>query len=486
MVGFLTGEVQALPKRGLDVETCRKFNYRVGKNAAGKTVQIADYRKDGVLVAQKIRGADKSFTITGDGKDLPLWGQHLWAATGRRVVITEGEVDAMSIAQAAGLSWPVVSLPGGAKSAKKAILRASEWLEGYETVVLAFDMDEPGREAAAECAPLLSPGKCAIWEIPRKDANEMLVAGEVKALSSALWGARVYRPDGIVSLGDIEARVLADPPVGRPWFLPGLTKATFGRRPGDVIGLGGGTGCGKTDFVTQQIAYDVMELGLTVGVIYLEQGVGETGRRIAGKIGHKRFHVPGDGWTQEELKASWGALKATGRLHLYDNWGAMDWATIRSKIRYMVTALGVQVCYLDHLTALAAAEDDERKALEKILAEAAGDAQALGHNLIFVSHLATPDGKPHEENGRVMVRHFKGSRAIGFWSHNLFGIERDTQTPGKPTVLRCLKDRFTGQSNGTLIGMQYDSKTGLLSECELTNESDSNGFRDESGPNTDF
>ena len=37
-------------------------------------------------------------------------------------------------------------------------------------VVLMFDMDEPGREAAAECAPLFSPGKCAIAELPVKDA----------------------------------------------------------------------------------------------------------------------------------------------------------------------------------------------------------------------------------------------------------------------------------------------------------------------------
>jgi twinkle protein len=47
--------------------------------------------------------------------------------------------------------------------------------------------------------------------------------------------------------------------------------------------------------------------------------------------------------------------------------------------------------------------------------------------LTFVSHLATPEGKPHEEGGRVMIRHFKGSRAIGFWCHFMFGLERNQQ-----------------------------------------------------------
>lgn len=474
---LLQGDFQPLLKRSLDVDVCRKFDYRVGQDRSGKAVQIATYRdSDGNPVAQKVRYPGKDFVILGEAKQMTLWGKHLWPSKGRRVVITEGEIDCLSVAQATGLSWPVVSLPNGAQSAKRAIQKDLEWLCGYEQVVLAFDMDEAGRAAAAECAHLLPPGKCAVWEIPRKDASDMLVAGEIKQLNDALWKARTYRPDGIVSLSEIRERVMEDPEEGFPWCFPSLTKATYGRRPGDVIGLGGGTGCGKTDFLTQQMAFDVMTLGLTVGVIYMEQGVGETGRRIAGKLAKRRFHVPNDGWTREELNVTWEALEATNRLFLYDNFGAMDWETIRSKIRYLVTVLGCHVIVLDHLTALAAMEEDERRGLDRILAEAAGDAKALGHILIFVSHLATPEGKPHEEGGRVTIRSFKGSRNIGSWCHSMFGLERDTQSPGTPTTLRCLKDRFTGDSNGTLIGLAYDSSTGLLSECEaattFTDESD--------------
>lgn len=480
---FLTGDFQPLLKRGLDEETCRKFGYRVGKDRKGNAVQIADYRdpETGKLVAQKVRGAKKKFSIVGDGKDMPLFGQHLWPANGRRVVVTEGEIDALSVAQATGLKWPVVSLPSGASSAKKAIQRALEWLSGYETVVLAFDQDDPGREAAADCAPLFSPGKCAIWEIPRKDANEMLVSGEVKELNTALWNARTYRPDGIVTLDEIETRVLAMPEMGRPYPWEGPTKATFGRRLCDVIGLGAGSGVGKTDLVTQMIKHDVVDLGITCGVLYMEQPVGETGRRIAGKLAGRNFHVPDGSWTQDELLSAWGQLKATNRLHLYDSFGAMDWPTIRSKIRYMVQGLGCQHVFLDHLTALAAAEDDERKALEKIMAEAASDAQALKFVLHYVSHLATPEGKPHEEGGRVMAKHFKGSRAIIYWSHTLWGLERDTQAPGQVATLRCLKDRLTGRANGQTFGLEYDQNTGLLNECELSAD---HGFQDET--NTDF
>ena len=466
---FLDGDCQALPKRGLTEDACRKFGYMVGQ-LHGKVCQIANYRDDtGAIVAQKVRFPDKSFAMLGEGKHAPLFGQHLWKADGRRVVVTEGEIDALSVAQVFGLSWPVVSLPNGASGAKASIQRALSWLSGFDQVVLCFDMDDAGRKAAAECAPLFEPGKCAIAELPLKDANDMLVAGETKALVSAIWQARVYRPDGIVAMADIRDKVLAPIPVTSPWFLPTLAKATYGRRAGELVILGAGTGIGKTDLITQSIAHDVMVLGETVGVLFLEQGVGETGKRIAGKMVGKRFHVPDESWTQEELESAWAALEATSRLHLYDAFGVMDWPTIKSRIHYMATALGCTKIYLDHLTALAAAEEEERKGLDRIMAEMAGLAQATKTHITAVSHLATPEGKSHEEGGRVMLKHLRGSRAVAMWAHFALGLERDQQADDpaqrEKTTLRVLKDRFTGNATGLTIGLSYDRDTGLLSEA---------------------
>ena len=411
---FIQGEVVGLPKRGITEETCRKFGYMVGQNRSGRNVQVASYRgEDGSVVAQHTRDAEKNFAWIGDAKQAGLFGQHLAKGTGRRIVVTEGEIDCLSVSQAFGNTWDVVSIPNGAQQARKAIAKALEFLEGYDQVVLWFDSDEPGREATAECSGMFTPGKCAVAVTGRKDANEVLMKDGAKAVSVAVYNAKAHRPDGIVTLDEIEERVLATPETGRSYPFDGLTKATFGRRLGDVIGLGAGTGIGKTDLFTQMIKHDVIDLSLTVGVLYLEQGVGETGKRIAGKMAGKRFHVPDGAWTQEELVATWGQLKDTGRLHLYDAFGVQDWHIIRAKIRYLVTALGCTHIYLDHLTALAAAEDDERKALERIMAEAAGMASELQFVFHYVSHLATPEGKPHEEGGRVMIRHFKGSRALG-------------------------------------------------------------------------
>lgn len=462
---FLQGDYRAITARGLSEATCRKYGYMIATDRHDRMVQVANYRNDaGEIVAQKVRTASKEFTVLGaGGNKMPLYGQHLWQSGGKRLVVTEGEVDCLSVAQAMNLSWPVVSIPNGAQAAKKSIQNAYEYVDSFEEVVFMLDNDDVGRAAAAECAALLPPGKARIAELPRKDANAMLQANEVKALVSAVYQARIYRPDGIVSLSDIRERVLAPLEMGAPWMFDGVTQATYGRHLGDVIGLGAGSGSGKSDFITQQIAYDVLVLGKTVGVLLLEQPVGESGKRIAGKTVGKTFHIPDGSWTQAELETAWAALEATGRLHLYDSFGAMDWATIKAKILYMIHALGCTHVYLDHLTALAAVEDDEQTALKKIMAELASLSkdQCVMH---YVSHLATPEGKSHEEGGRVMAKHFKGSRAIMYWSHQLFGIERDQQNPEGMTILRCLKERLTGRGTGRTFGLAYDQTTGLLSE----------------------
>lgn len=471
------GQYKDLQARGISQETCKKYGYFIGKDDAGKSVQVAPYRKrgGGQPVAQKVRGPNKTFYTTGDFSDVELWGSHLYRKGGKRILIVEGEIDAMAASEMLG-NWPVVSIPNGAQGAAKAIAANIEFLESYETVVLCFDMDEPGRKAVQECIPLLPPGKVAVMEIPFKDPDEMRRAGEVKAFVTAFWEAREQRPDGIVRMSEIKETILKPIEIGLPWFSETLTSLTYGRRLGETYAFGAGTGIGKTDLLTQQIQYDVDVLKEKVGLFFLEQQPEETAKRVAGKFAGKRFHVPDGSWTEKELTTVIDRLDRDDRIFFYRNFGATDWNVIKGVMTYLNQAQGIRIFYLDHLTALAAAEEDEKKGLERITADMAMLAQRLGIIIHFVSHLATPEGKPHEEGGRVMIRHFKGSRAIGFWAHFMFGLERDQQHPIEAfrsiTTFRCLKDRFTGRATGKVIYLGYEDATGRLFETEAPAEDD--------------
>lgn len=471
------GEYRALTKRGLAEETCRKFGYFVGE-FNGKTVQVAPYyNKEGQLVAQKVRFPNKDFITTGDFKKVSLFGSQLWGSGGKKLVITEGEIDAMTVSQLQGHKWPVVSVPNGAQGAANSIKDNLEWVMSFEEVILMFDMDDPGREAAVKVAELLPPGKAKIASLPLKDANECLVQGKGEEVIRAIWNAREYRPDGIVDIDELIEEIEKPIEMGLPWCFPTLTKYTYGRRPGEIYAVGAGTGVGKTDFLTQQIAFDVTELQERVGVIYLEATPVETGKRIAGKIDGVRYHVPDAGWSLEQLRATLQSLK--GKITFYDNWGSTEWDVIKKKIRFMVVSKGIRLIYLDHLTAMAD-PSNEKESIETLMKEMAGLANELGCIIHFVSHLSTPEGKPHEEGGRVMIRHFKGSRSIGFWSYLMIGLERNQQAEDEDerqtTTLRILKDRYTGQATGKTILLGYDSETGRLFEKE--GQAEDYGFDD--------
>ena len=64
---FIKGESEPLKKRGLTKATVSKWSYQVGE-LKGKKVQIANYKKDGHVVAQKLRFPNKYFLFIGDTK----------------------------------------------------------------------------------------------------------------------------------------------------------------------------------------------------------------------------------------------------------------------------------------------------------------------------------------------------------------------------------------------------------------------------------
>ena len=466
----LEGEARALPARGITLATCEKWGYTVG-TLGGQPVQIASHRDPHTfqITAQHIRGKDKDFKFLGDAKTAGLWGRHLWREAGKRVIITEGQIDAMSVDQALGGKWQVVSLPNGTGSAKKAIAQDLEWLLGFDNVVLCFDMDEPGRKCVQDCAIMFPPGKLFDVTLPLKDANDMLMAKRTEELVAALWGAKAYRPDGIVTVADVRAKVLENPVKDLSWCFPEMDKATYGRRFGELVAIGAGTGVGKTSFIAQQTADDLRQ-GHSVAAFAFEASPAEIVKRIAGVTVGKQFHIPGEDWTPEDLEAAVSSLEQGPGLFLYDHFGACNWEVVRERIRFLRHTHGVRVFYIDNITALAAAADDERTCIEKMMAEKGSLVKELDCWIGFVSHLATPEGTPHEEGGRVKIRHFKGSRAIGFWSHFMIGLERNQQAEDEAerstTVYRMLKDRYTGRSTGQTYSIRYDQQTGRLVEAE--------------------
>ena len=228
-----------LPKRGISEEVCQK--YRVHRE--GNQLFFHYFGRDGTCTGAKVKTPDKTFRWEGSNPDGQLFGQQLFSSSGKRVVITEGEIDALSCYQAYSGNWPMVSVPDGAQSAKRAIQKQLEWLQGYEEIILFFDNDDAGRQAAKDAAGVLPPSKVKIAHLPDfKDASDALQAGKAQAIKEAIWNASAYRPDGIVEAKSLLEQILKPNDEGLYEYpYAGLTRKLHGIRLGELITITAGS-----------------------------------------------------------------------------------------------------------------------------------------------------------------------------------------------------------------------------------------------------
>jgi twinkle protein len=464
------GEAQALPKRGITDETCRKFGYTIGEHH-GEPVQIATYRDGaGTPVAQKLRFKDKQFKFIGDTKKAGLFGQHLWRSEGSKMlVITEGEIDALSMSQVQGNRFPVVSVGTGAAGAKKAVANSLEFVEGFEKVVIMFDNDEAGRLASQEVAAMLSVGKAAIATLPLKDANDMLQAGKGAELISAMWEAKIYRPDGIIDGQNMWETIMADDEsesIDYPF--DGLNQKTLGMRRGELVTITAGSGVGKSQ-VCREIAYELLNRGESIGYIALEENTKRTALGLMGLSLEKPLHLSKDGISEAVMRTAFDETVGSGRVFLYDHFGSLATDNLLNRVRYLAKACNVGWVILDHLSIVVSGVDngDERKAIDVIMTKLRSLCEETGIGLILVSHLKRPSGDKGWENGlETNLNSLRGSAAIAQLSDICLGVERDQQsdTPDISTI-RVLKNRFTGET-GVGCFVHYNKETGRMVEVE--------------------
>lgn len=191
--------------RGISEDLCRRYGIhhheaydkRVSRKVPAIVFDIKDQR--GQLISQKVR-------TQPDGLSKMIWkhrgkpgffGYHMMKGQ-HTVVITEGEFDAASLQQiidprAKGVVC--ISLPNGAQSAPKAIKGLKLRLGQFKKIILAFDEDQPGREAAEKCARILGD-KVHIAKLPAKDGNDCLTKGLNQETLDAVLRAEPYTNTG--------------------------------------------------------------------------------------------------------------------------------------------------------------------------------------------------------------------------------------------------------------------------------------------------
>lgn len=469
---FVKGYSKAISDRELKKETCAKFKYNCAEYY-GKPVQIATFKDlDGTAVFQKLRFPDKTFKIIGDYKPI-LYGKHLFKGNNKKLIITEGEIDCLSVYQVNGGN-PVVSVPSGVSSAKVAIQHDLEFVEQFEEVILMFDMDEAGQKAVKECVDLITPTKLKIANLPEKDPNECIKKGKTAELIKAIWHAVEYRPDGISFGQELWEDVNKPVEWGVPYPWERLTELTYGIRTGEMLAIAAGTGIGKTSVITE-IAYELaINQKSKVGLIRLEDSRKKTTLDFMSKYLNLPIHKPDIEITDEQRKESFDNTIGTNRVFIYDSRGSKDFKIICSVIRLMVKGYGCKYIILDHIKVIldALVVKDKNDAANKIICDLHSLFQEMDFYLILNTHLrkTTVNTKPFEEGGRIHLDDFYGAGALKQYASYCIGIERDKNAADKKLrhkiKLRILKDRYTGEADGEIVCLNYIRETGRVIQSD--------------------
>ena len=473
MSAHYLGNAERLKKRNLSQDTCEKFKiYRYGS-----TLRFHYHDAEGRVIGAKIRTADKQFSYEGETNG-SFFGQHLWKGHGKQIVITEGELDAATYHEYMP-SWDVVSLPTGAAGAKKAVQKNYEFLQGYETIILWFDNDEPGQEAAKAAAGVLPPGKVFIARTEAyKDLSEAWQAKDREAIKQGYYDRKAYKPDGIVEGKSLLAEITKpNPPNDHDYPFQGLNLLLHGIRYGELTTITAGSGIGKSSFC-RELATKLLQTGERVGYLALEESNRRTALGLMSSAVGKALHLGEH--SHEELTKAFDASMANWDLYLFDGFGSYDPDVIYNRIEYLSQGLDCRIVFLDHLSILLSGlEGDERKMIDATMTRLRSLVERTGIALFLVSHLRrTTTDTNHEEGARVTLGQLRGSAAIAQLSDSVIALERNQQSGStdSATTVRVLKNRYSGET-GIACTLTYNLETCKFNETEPEKDFD---------PTTDF
>ena len=464
----------AIPERSLPSATVAKYG----------VVTQGDYQyypyftaESSEPVAFKVRGPNKSFRVVGDLKEAGLFGQQRYGNYDRkRVVVTEGELDALAASAIFGDKTPCVSLKTGAAGSGKDFKSTYAFLDGFAEIIVCFDADAAGNEAIEKVADVFA-GKLRIMRLdPKqgKDACDYLKAGLQKEFTDLFWSASPYIPKGVLSKDELLERLLTPRPAqlgDYPWAP--LNRLTYGFRPTELIMIAAGSGLGKSSILREIVMHIKNTTDNKIGCLFMEESVERTAEGFMSVDLNTPLHLP----TSKVERGSEEYMNSFNRVYGDDNLFIMDasfdtGATVDqvvSRVRFMAKALDCKIIILDHISILVSGgqHGDERKALDEVMTKLRTLTQDTGIVLFAVSHLKRPEGKGHEEGAATSVAQLRGSASIAQLSDFVIGLERNGQaedpTERNTTHIRVLKNRFSGIT-GPAGHLLYNSETGRLLE----------------------
>jgi twinkle protein len=235
--------------RGISKNTIQRFKIT---GVEGK-IDFNFYR-DGKLIYVKHRTyPDKRFSAEAGCEVIP-YNQDALKDDQEGVVITEGEMDTLSVYESSP-NTPCISVPNGAQGTTW-IDSCFDLIDKKEDIVLALDGDEKGEKYLNELSRRLGRFRCRYVDYPEgtKDLNEVLLKYGREKVHEVLESAKSFPLEGIVSpdvyrdevYGYVNNGFPKGDRCGMVWLDPLISF-----KPGELFTGTGTPGSGKSEVVDE-------------------------------------------------------------------------------------------------------------------------------------------------------------------------------------------------------------------------------------------
>lgn len=441
---------------------------------------------NGEVIGYKVRVCGtKEFYMHGSGKTNEFFGHHLIGSGGGKVFITEGELDAMSLAQAltegmdedklASFGFPpVVSVPDGVDSAERLFTEHHALLNSYKQIILVPDNDAAGKVLIDIASRTLDMEKVRVAKLPLKDANDMLMAGQSTMLRIKVLSAGAPVPEKVVFADDVALEELMQPL--KPGLMvpqyPGVSRKLHGFRyeknGGELTVVVSGSGMGKSTFTKECMYSFRMDHDKTIGEIRLEETNVKTMQSFiaidnnvpVAALRENPEIIPREAW-----QASYEKLYRGHRVAMLDHFGSLASETLVDHLKFLAYTAGCQFIGLDHISMVVSGQQggNERKDIDILMTNLAAFVETSGVSVLAVVHLRRPGGdESFNEGAEISLAHLRGSAGLEQLSHNVIALEgSQREGDGNTRTARLLKGREWGDI-GFAEDLRYYPQQGRL------------------------
>lgn len=438
--------------------------------------------KDGPVVNLKYRTREKKFAQEKGGEQIFFGLDRL--VPGEQVVITEGEIDALSLTEAGVEN--ALSVPGGAPSkiSEGGVINPKEdgkfsyvWdakdaLSGYKRIILAVDNDGPGYALQEELARRFGRERCYLvsWPEPCKDANEVLTTWGADVVSAAVDAAKPYPIKSLFAASTYKDELISLYRDGRSRGLkigyPALDEI-FTVRPGELTVITGIPNSGKSEWTDQLMLNMAQSYDWGWGVCSFENPPPEHISKLLEKLTRTPFwDGPTARMTEAEIVEGMGFVESHFHfIRADDEAPTIDW--VLETARSAVMRYGIRGLVIDPYNELEAHRGGltETEYVSQMLSKVKRFAQGHGVHVFFIAH---PTKMYRDKDGRVPVPTAYDISGGANWTNkadNIMVTSRDYETGEVDIFIRKVRWKQTGRPGVVRLG--YDRATGVYYQNSL-------------------